>query len=127
MHKLARKALDIYIREKRIITLTDFPPELLSHMSTKEAVFVTFYYEGKVIASSGRITCKKENTLYECIDNTLLALKDPRFLEVIQTPEKLSEIHIRTDRFSAENRRLLKAIDDLDVTHEGMILLSQNF
>lgn len=79
---------------------------------------MTFYYQGKVIASSGRITCKKENTLYECIDNTLLALKDPRFLETIQTPEKLAEISIRTDRFSSENRQILQSVNDLDVNHE---------
>ncbi len=127
MYKLARKTLEIYIREKRIITLPDFPPELLAHMGTKEAVFVTLYYQGKVIASTGRITCKKENTLYECIDNTLLALKDPRFLEIIQTPEKLAEISIRTDRFSPENRRILQTIDDINITNEGIIFLSQNF
>ncbi len=126
MYRLARKALEIYIHEQRIITLTDFPPELSSHMSEKQSVFVTLYYEGKVVASSGRIACKKENTLYECIDNTLLTLKDARLSASIQTPEKISEIRIRTDRFSTENRRILQNIDDLDITREWLILLSQN-
>jgi AMMECR1 domain-containing protein len=118
MYSLARKTLEIYLREKRVITLTDFPPEAIEHMSTKDAVFVTLYREGRVIASSGRIACKKENTLYECIDNTLLCLKDPRFTEEIQDISKLGDIQIRTDRFKPQNRRILPNITDLDTTKE---------
>jgi AMMECR1 domain-containing protein len=92
----------------------------------KDAVFVTLYYEGRVIASSGRIACKKENSLYECIDNTLLCLKDPRFSEEIQDINKLPEIHIRTDRFRPDNRRILRNISELDTTREGIVFLSQN-
>lgn len=125
MYALVRKTLEVYLREKKIIVLSDFPPELSVHMKTKESVFVTLYHSGKIIASSGRIMCTKENTLYECIDNTLLCLKDPRMAS-LQNPESLSDIRIRIDRFSPENRRILHSIDELDMAREGMIFLSQN-
>ena len=126
MHILVRKTLDTYIREKRIITLSEFPPEATEYMSLKDAVFVTLYLEWKVIASSGRIACKKENSVYECIDNSLLCLSDSRFSSEIQDVSKLAEIRIRTDRFRPENRRVLRDISELDTSREWLILLSQN-
>lgn len=44
----------------------------------------------------------------------------------IQSKEHLPNLHIRTDRFTAEKRRVLPSIADLDTTREGLILLSQN-
>ena len=126
MYTIVRKTLDIYLKEKRILTLTDFPAESTEYASLKDAIFITLYHEGRVVASSGRIACKKENTLYECIDTTLLCLKDPRFTEEIQDIEKLANISIRTDRFRPENRRVLRDISELDTTREGLIFLSQN-
>lgn len=126
MHALVRKTLEIYIKEKRVITQSDFPADVTPHLVTKDSVFVTLYHNGSVIASSGRIQCKKENTAFECIDNTLLCLKDARFLEKLQTPEFLEEIYIRTDTFASNNRRLLKNINELDITKEGILFLSQN-
>lgn len=126
MHAIVRKTLEIYLHEQRIPTISDFSSETAIYSITKESIFVTLYYQGKVIASSGRIACKKENTLYECIDNSLLCLKDPRFLAEIQNREKLSEIRIRTDRFAPNSRRVLQSIDTLDTTKEWLIFLSQN-
>jgi AMMECR1 domain-containing protein len=127
MHTLVRKTLETYLREQRVITLSDIDSSLLEHTKTKSAVFVTLYYQGKVIASSGRIQCKKENTLYECIDNTLMCLKDPRFTTEIQNPDTLGEIHIRVDIFSSQDRRVLQDISELDTRTEGIIFLSVNF
>jgi hypothetical protein len=118
MQNLVRKTLEIYLRENRIITLSDIEGNLLEHTKPKMSVFVTLYYQGKVIASSGRIQCKKENTLYECIDNTLLCLKDPRFAQEIQNPEKLADIRIRVDRFGPSDRRLLRNIEELNTRDE---------
>ncbi len=126
MHALVRKTLDTYLREQRIITLSDFPAEAIQYTTMKDAVFVTLYHEWRVIASSGRIACKKENSLFECIDNTLLCLKDPRFALEIQDVSKLPDIHIRTDRFRPENRRVLRDIAELDTSREWLMLLSQN-
>lgn len=124
---LVRTCLEIYLREKRVITQSEIDQSLLIYASKKESVFVTLYKEGRVIASSGRIQCKKENTLFECIDNTLLCLKDERFSESLQTPESLEKISIRVDRFTGDNRRVLQKYNELDITKEGVILLSQNY
>ena len=124
---LVRKSLEIYLREQRIITQSEIDQNLLPYASKKEAVFVTLYKEGRVIASSGRIQCKKENSLFECIDNSLLCLKDERLGESLQTPEMLEKISIRVDRFSADKRRVLQKYEDLDITKEGIMLLSQNY
>lgn len=125
MHEIARKTLEIYLAEKRIPTLSDFA-DTGTYSASKDAIFVTLYLHGKVIASSGRIIPSKENTLYECIDNTLLCLKDPRCSSALTSPEGLWEIRIRVDRFTTDQRRILQSVEDLDTTREGLIFLSQN-
>ncbi|GAB0174680.1 MAG: hypothetical protein HHAS10_05590 [Candidatus Altimarinota bacterium] len=126
MFAIVRNVLDTYLREKRVITLSDFTSDISQYTASKEAVFITLYYEGRVIASSGRIVCKKENTLYECVDNTLMCLKDSRFGVEIQDLATLGKIHIRTDRFSAGDRRVLRDVTEIDTKNEGIMFLSQN-
>ena len=126
MYKLVRKTLETYINEKRIITQSDIPTDLLSMMSTRQSVFVTLYMDGRVIASSGRIQCQKENTIYETIDVTMLCLKDSRFVSSLQSPENLLNIHIRVDTFSPEDRRMIQSATEMSVRDEWLILLSQN-
>lgn len=126
MHTLVRKTLEIYTQEKRLITQSDFPADTAVMLWKKEAAFVTLYNDARVIASSGRIQCQKENTVFECIDNTLLCLKDNRFHSELQNPEGLMNIHIRVDIFGHEDRRMLQHISELSVRHEWLILLSQN-
>lgn len=126
MHTLVRKTLEIYINEKRLITQSDFPADTLPMMAKKESVFVTLYYDGKIIASSWRIQCQKENSVFECIDNTLMCLKDPRFTGTLQVPENLEKIHIRVDLFTSEDRRMLQNISELSVRNEWLIFLSQS-
>lgn len=127
MHTLVRKILETYLREQRVLTLSDIDSSFLEYTKTQLAVFVTLYYQWKVVASSGRIQCKKENTLFECIDNTLMCLKDPRFTSEIQNPETLSDIRIRVDTFGAPDRRLLQNISELNTRDEWLLFLSQNF
>lgn len=126
MINLVRKTLDIYLREKRIITQSDFPEDSQAYFQKKDSIFITLYYEWRVIASSGRISCQKENTVFECIDNTLLCLKDERFATSLQSPDILEKIRIRIDIFSSQDRRVLQSIDELDTSREGLIFLSQN-
>jgi AMMECR1 domain-containing protein len=126
MFSIVRITLETYLREKRIITLSDITTDITPYISTKEAVFVTLYYEGRIIASSGRIACAKENTFYECIDNTLKCLQDPRFTSEIQDIDKLRDIHVRVDRFSPTDRRILQDVSLLDTKTEGIMILSQN-
>ena len=126
MHQLVRKTLEIYLTEKRLITQSDIPADMMTLMSSKQSVFVTLYMDGRVIASSGRIQCQKENTLYEIIDTTMLCLKDPRFAPSLQSPEWLSHISIRVDVFGSEDRRMIQSATEMDIRIEWLILLSQN-
>lgn len=126
MISLVRKTLDIYLREKRVITQSDFPGDIQPYLTMKNAVFITLYHDGRVIASSGRIICQKENSVFECIDNTLLCLKDDRFGLSLQNTESLQNIYIRIDILVTQDRRVLQSIDELDVSREWLILLSQN-
>jgi MEMO1 family protein len=126
MYTLVRKTLELYLREKRIITQSDLPSEAIPALASKEAVFVTLYQAGRVIASSGRIQCLKENTVYECIDNTLICLKDPRCADLLARSDILDQIQIRVDLLSPTGRRMIQSISDLDMRTEGVILLSQN-
>ncbi len=126
MISLVRRTLEIYLTEKRIVTQSDFPADIQAYLQTKEAVFVTLYHEWRVIASSGRIVCQKENTVFECIDNTLLCLKDDRFSTTLQNPESLQKIYVRIDIFTPQDRRVLQSIDELDTSREWLIFLSQN-
>ncbi len=118
MYSLVRKTLETYINEKRLIAQSDIPADALSMMSKKDNVFVTLYYNGRVIASSGRIQCQKENTVYECIDNTMLCLKDPRFSLSLQSPENLVNIRIRVDVFGPGDRRMIQNISELSIRDE---------
>ena len=93
MHEVVRKTLQIYLRERRVLGHSDFPQGDLSYLNEKNAVFVTLYFGGKVIASQGRINCKKENTLYECVDLALACLTDPRFSENLKNPDLLEVRH----------------------------------
>ncbi len=126
MIQLVRKTLDIYLREKRVVSQSDFTPDAQTYFTKKDSVFVTLYFEWRVIASSGRIACQKENSVFECIDNTLLCLKDERFSVSLQSPESLEKIRIRLDVFAPQDRRILQSVDELDVSREWLILLSQN-
>jgi AMMECR1 domain-containing protein len=118
MHQLVRKTLETYINEKRIITQSDIPADMLALMSTRQSVFVTLYMDGRVIASAGRIQCQKENTVYEIVDATMLCLKDPRFASSLQSPEYLANLHIRVDTFSPEDRRMIQNASEMSVRDE---------
>ena len=126
MHALVRKTLETYLREKRIVTQSDIPTDSIPMMSTRQSVFVTLYSDWRVIASAGRIQCQKENTVYECIDITLLCLKDPRFSTSLQSVDNLPNLHIRVDTFGAEDRRMIQNISEMNTRDEWLIFLSQN-
>ena len=126
MFKFVRKTLETYLREKRLLTQSDLTSEDLPYLNEKNAAFVTLYFQGKVIASQGRIQCKKENTLFECMDLTLACLKDSRFSENLQNLDALSQMQIRVDILKPDARRILKNFSELNVRDEGILFLSQN-
>jgi len=127
--QLAKYALDIYLKEKRVLAL----PEL--HLSekvnllldTKDAIFVTLYAKGTIIASSGRIHPLKKNTVLELIDNALACLSDPRMVEQVTSPEDLAMISIRVDHLAGNTRKVIQNISEIDPSKHGLIFLSQKF
>ena len=125
MHKIARRILETYLKEKNILTIEELGLSGSEHETSKNLVFVTLYKNGGVIASSGRIHLKKPNTLFELIENTLSCLRDPRFAESVKNPDELSNVQIRVDMIRSEGRRTLGNISELDTKREGLILLSQ--
>lgn len=125
MHQAARKILETYINEKRILTIEELGLSGTEHESTKNLSFVTLYKDGKVVASSGRIHLKKANTLLELIENTLFCLKDPRFAETIKNPDELKKTQIRVDIIRPDERRIIQDINEMIPKKEGLILLSQ--
>lgn len=74
----ARKVLVTYLSEGRIPALSEIGLAESEYARTKDPVFVTLYKDGKVVASSGRIHAKNENSAKEMVENALLCLKDPR-------------------------------------------------
>lgn len=123
MISFVRKVLETYLRERRVLTAADFTADDLIFANTKNAVFITLYFQGKVIASQGRIACKTENSLTESLDLTLSCLKDPRFSANFQNLELLPQISIRVDTFDNSMRRQLKNIFEITAS-EGLIFLS---
>jgi len=45
MIQLVRKTLDIYLREKRVVSQSDFTPDAQTYFTKKDSVFVTLYFE----------------------------------------------------------------------------------
>jgi hypothetical protein len=45
MFSIVRKVLETYLRDKRVATLSDFAEDISMYTGTKEAVFVSLYYE----------------------------------------------------------------------------------
>ncbi len=126
MHKIARRIIETYLKEKKILTIEELGLAGNEHESSKNLIFVTLYKNGSVIASSGRIHLKKPNTLFELIENSLFCLRDPRFAEAVKNPDELTNVQIRVDMIRPEGRRILGNISELDIKREGLILLSQS-
>ncbi len=126
MHTIAKKVLTTYLNEKKIPTIDELGATNNPEVKTKNLVFVTLYKDGAIIASSGRVHAKKENTILELIDNTLACLTDPRLSNTLANPMAIDKIQVRVDVIRNEDRRVLQSHKDIDPKNEGFILLSQN-
>lgn len=126
MHAIARKVIVSYLNEKKIPTLEELGMADHADTKTKSLSFVTIYKDGAIVASSGRVHAKRENTLLELIDNTLACLSDTRMNNAIVTPGDIDKLKIRVDIIRNEDRRILQSYKDIDPKNEGYILLSQN-
>ncbi|MFP4686567.1 MAG: AmmeMemoRadiSam system protein A, partial [bacterium] len=79
--KLARRAVETYCRENRIIKPPEHLPERL--LEEQSGVFVTLEKEGELRGCIGTFKPTRENIAREIIYNAVgAAFRDPRFLAV---------------------------------------------
>ncbi|MDD2487208.1 MAG: AMMECR1 domain-containing protein [Candidatus Gracilibacteria bacterium] len=126
MNNIARKVLETYLNEKKILNTDELGLRDHEMAKTKDLCFVTLYKDGKIIASSGRVSIKKPNTAQELIENTLFCIKDPRFAESIKNPLEIKKINFRVDIMSNEQRKVVTSLDEIDPKINGIILISQS-
>lgn len=117
--KLARKSLEHYIKEGKLLDIpSDVPIEFLT---TGRGVFVTLNKGGDLRGCIGTIVPTKDNLALEIIRNAVSAgLEDPRFDEV--TEEELDTIVYSVDVLSPPEAIVSK--EDLDVVNYGVIVTS---
>lgn len=121
---LVRNTLRIYLETGAIPTISELGQTQHPDLQTRHLVFVTLYLGGEVVASSGRVHAIQNHTISECIDNAILALKDPRASNI--NLANLEQVRIRVDVIQSTDRRIIANYTELDARNEGMILLSQN-
>lgn len=125
MNKMARNALDFFLKTQNIPTIEDIGEQFNKLLETKHISFVTMYLDGRVVASSGRINIKRPNTILELIENTLFCLKDPRFVESVKNPDELKKVKFRVDIVRNEQRKIVNSLQEVDISKHGLILISQ--
>ena len=126
-HTIARKVLETYVHEKKILTIEELGLATDPHLERKDIVFVTVYRDGNVIASSGRVALKKANPVLELIENTLLCLKDPRFGEYVKSAADVKDLLFRIDFIAPEVRRIVQTADEIDAERQGIIFIAQSY
>lgn len=124
---IVRRVLEVYLTEKRIPWISEFDSAIHAALALKDALFVTLYLDGNIIASSGRIQCQKQNSFAEAVDLALMTLKDSRFAPATHNLDTLWRIKIRVDRISPTSRRMVQTPADIQIRNEGVIFLSQNY
>lgn len=129
MHTIAKRILETYIRDQKILTVPelDLDEEQKKYLETKDISFVTIFKNWKVVWSSWRIHIKRDNTILELIDNTLQTIKDERFSQEIKNVEDLGNITIRVDIISNIQRKVIKNLWQIDVKTDWLILISQDY
>ncbi len=125
LNLIVKKIIEAYLNEKRILTIPELWLANSEYLETKHLSFITLYKDGKIIASSGRVHIKKENTVLELIENTLFCLKDPRFIEAIKNPTEINSVKFRVDIITNAQRKIIKSIEEVDPRMDGLIIISQ--
>ena len=94
--ELARRAIEIYVRERRVI---EPPSKLPPELSRRAGVFVSIKKDGMLRGCIGTYLPTKENLAAEIIANAVkAATEDPRFPPV--RPEELPRLKVSVDVLS---------------------------
>ncbi len=115
--KLARKSLESYIKDRKVI---DIPEGLPEEMTEKQAgVFVSIHENGALRGCIGTILPCTDSIAEEIIDNAVSAsTRDPRFDPV--TPEELQWLEVNVDVLSEPED--IDSPEELDVKKYGVIV-----
>lgn len=111
LEKAIREYLRGFLAEGRKKSMEELGLNALPSPFPGCAAFVTLYRGGKVIASSGRFMPKLPNAVLECLDNSLLALQDPRLANSPVSATDLNSIRIRIDILDPKARRMLQGLE----------------
>lgn len=121
---LARNVITSFLESNHIPSVGDLSLAEHPDVQTRNCVFVTLYKDGRVVASSGRVHPIQANTVSECIDNAVLALRDARAEGLLLSD--LPNVKIRVDVIASNDRRVVGSYEEVNPREEGIILLSQN-
>lgn len=115
--KLARAAVETYVRENRVID----PPEILSApMQERAGAFVTMHdHRDNLRGCIGTIEPREPNLAQEIIHNAIsAATNDPRFLPV--SPQELNNLKFKVDVLSLPEP--IAGPQELDPRRYGVIV-----
>lgn len=118
--ELAKKSVETYIKEKKVID----PPEALSpELKEKAGVFVCIKKHGKLRGCIGTYSPCCDNVVLETIRNAICAAtKDPRFN--IISEKELKDLEYSVDILSPPQK--VTHLSELDPKKYGIILVSGN-
>ena len=114
--ELAKKTIDTYIKERKVISL---PAPIPEEMKEKAGVFVSIKKKGELRGCIGTFTPTKRNIAEEIIANAIAASTgDPRFPPVDAT--ELGDLEISVDVLTAPEP--VKSVAELDAKKYGVIV-----
>jgi len=119
--ELARKSIETYIRERKIIE----PPESVSpEMTERAGVFVCLKQGGKLRGCIGTYMPCYDSVAKEIIINAIsAATKDPRFSPLMES--ELGELEYSVDVLSLPQK--VKDVKELDPQKYGIIFVSSGY
>ena len=115
--ELAKKTIETYLKERKII---EAPKELPEEMQKRAGVFVSIHKKnGQLRGCIGTFLPTKKNIAEEIISNALsAAFRDPRFLPIGK--EELPDLEISVDIL--EPPKKIKKIEELNPKKFGIIV-----
>ena len=117
--ELARKAIEAYVRERRVI---EPPDELTLEMRQRAGTFVSLHGPGGELRGCiGTIEPTQDNVAREVIQNAIsAATRDPRFPPV--RPDELDGLDVKVDVLTPPEP--VESLDELDPKRYGVIVES---
>jgi len=113
--RLAREAVETFVRHSRVIKPTDLSEE----MQERAGAFVSIKKRGELRGCIGTLEPTQANLAQEVVRNAIdSATRDPRFLEV--TPEELDELSYSVDVLSPAEP--VAGPEELDPKRYGLIV-----